>query len=108
MRYDDEPARLAIDPVGCGCTECLIGEYVPLECATADDVTALLTGQIADHSESTWFVSSEPAGRLRVFNATTGAVWVIDAPAQVMLHENGTAMRNSAADLVAGWRTQRP
>ncbi|WP_067830322.1 hypothetical protein [Actinomadura kijaniata] len=42
----------AIDPVGCGCTECLTGEYRPLDRATADEIVALLTGKLANNLHS--------------------------------------------------------
>jgi hypothetical protein len=35
-----------IDPYGCGCTECLTGEYVPLEQATDEQVVAMILGEI--------------------------------------------------------------
>ena len=45
------PRLIAIDPIGCGCTECLTGEYVPLEMATADQMRAMLMGTVRDHTE---------------------------------------------------------
>lgn len=37
----------AIDPPGCGCTECMVGEYIPLDSYYLNDVLeAALTGQI--------------------------------------------------------------
>lgn len=38
---------LAIDPSGCGCTECLTGEYVPLDSATNEQIRLMLAGEIA-------------------------------------------------------------
>jgi hypothetical protein len=35
-----------IDPVGCGCTECIVGEYVPLDRATGDQVFKLIKGKL--------------------------------------------------------------
>jgi hypothetical protein len=43
-------ALLAIDPWDCGCTECLIGEYKPLACATDDDIADLLAGRLRDNT----------------------------------------------------------
>jgi hypothetical protein len=43
-----------IDPYGCGCTECLTGEYVPLNRATAEQVFALLAGDISDATGETF------------------------------------------------------
>lgn len=43
------PKVIAIDPPGCGCTECIIGEYVPLESANDQQVLGLLTGRIDSH-----------------------------------------------------------
>jgi len=40
----------AIDPPGCGCTECLIGEYVPLDEATAFHVRLMLRGMMHDNT----------------------------------------------------------
>jgi hypothetical protein len=39
---------IQIDPAGCGCTECLTGEYVPLDRATDAQVFALLRGELSD------------------------------------------------------------
>ena len=44
---------LAIDPEGCGCTECIIGEYVPLEQVTSTEVARLLLGTIGNHTHLT-------------------------------------------------------
>ena len=48
------PDILAVDPTGCGCTECIIGEYVPQEIweekATAADLAAVLTGEVSNHT----------------------------------------------------------
>jgi hypothetical protein len=44
------PRVTAIDPIGCGCTECLTGEYVPLEEATDEQVRRMVNGVIRDHT----------------------------------------------------------
>ena len=48
------PKALAVDPSGCGCTECLIGEYVPSETwfalATPEDVKALLDSEVGNNT----------------------------------------------------------
>ncbi|GAB3251811.1 hypothetical protein [Kineosporia babensis] len=38
---------IAIDPRGCGCTECITGEYVPLNQATDEQIRLMLAGEIA-------------------------------------------------------------
>lgn len=44
----DAPAEgpIAIDPPGCGCTECITGEYVPLDYATDQQIADLIRGEI--------------------------------------------------------------
>lgn len=39
---------IQIDPYECGCTECLIGMYVPLEMATYKQLKKMLKGKIND------------------------------------------------------------
>lgn len=41
-----EPVQ--IDPPGCGCTECLTGEYVPLDQASKEQVAAMLAGKLSN------------------------------------------------------------
>ena len=52
----------AIDPVGCGCTECLTGEYVPLDRATREQVRAMLKGKIQDNTRERWVRKVEVTG----------------------------------------------
>lgn len=40
----------AIDPRGCGCTECLTGEYVPLDRADDIDLLGLLLGHFTNNT----------------------------------------------------------
>ena len=47
----EENWPIAIDPPGCGCTECMIGQYVPLDQATGQQVLALLAGKLHDHTD---------------------------------------------------------
>ena len=53
------PDAVAVDPRNCGCTECLIGEYVNLgdweDRATAADVAAVLSGEVSNHTYSSLF-----------------------------------------------------
>lgn len=53
---------IAIDPPGCGCTECLTGEYVPLDQATDDQLQAMLQGKVANNTGYVWV--SDPARKL--------------------------------------------
>ncbi|MFJ5951364.1 hypothetical protein [Streptomyces noursei] len=41
---------IAVDPPGCGCTECIIGQYVPLDRATPEDIAAMLNGRLFNHT----------------------------------------------------------
>lgn len=52
----------AIDPPGCSCTECIIGEYVPLDQATAENVRALFAGELRDNTETRWDIDQRHDG----------------------------------------------
>ena len=60
-----------IDPVGCGCTECIVGEYVPLDQATDEQVAAMLRGELSDATGERFDVSvivtAEYSGRTWTF-----------------------------------------
>lgn len=43
---------IAVDPWDCGCTECIIGEYVPLRMATDDQIADLLAGRLRNNLNS--------------------------------------------------------
>lgn len=47
------PRLLAVDPVGCGCTECGRGEYVPLDFASIDQIELMLLGVLGDNTSAT-------------------------------------------------------
>jgi hypothetical protein len=47
---------IAIDPPGCGCTGCIVGDYVPLERAGARDVLRMLQGHLRNHTEQLFWV----------------------------------------------------
>ena len=40
----------AIDPPGCGCTECITGVYQPLDQATDTELVAMILGEIENHT----------------------------------------------------------
>lgn len=48
----DMPWPIAIDPYGCACTECLTGQYVPLEQATDAQLASMLRGEIYDNTNT--------------------------------------------------------
>lgn len=45
---------IALDPPGCGCTECLTGEYVPLDRATDEQFRLMITGKITNNTGYVW------------------------------------------------------
>lgn len=45
-----DPRLLAIDPEGCGCTECLIGEYLPMEHMEGKHVLAMSLGLLVNNT----------------------------------------------------------
>lgn len=53
---------IAIDPAGCGCTECFIGEYRPADQATSDEIQALFLGLLRDHTSQYWDVTQNDDG----------------------------------------------
>lgn len=40
----------AIDPYDCGCTECIVGEYVPLRNATREQKWRLVKGELRNNT----------------------------------------------------------
>ncbi|GAB2858375.1 hypothetical protein GCM10022221_67350 [Actinocorallia aurea] len=61
-------ALIALDPPGCGCTECLTGEYKRIDHADASEVLAMLRGRLGDNTGLTFRVSLTLE-----FSARTGA-----------------------------------
>lgn len=41
---------MAVDPANCGCTECLTGQYMPLDQAEAQHIADMLAGNIANNT----------------------------------------------------------
>lgn len=92
---------LAIDPRGCGCTECLTGEYVPIDEADAEQIRQLMLGRIADHSNSTWTATSVGRDELLV-RSSRGYSWTIEdwGYAEPVIDGDGLPRWTSAADLM--------
>lgn len=64
------PKPIAVDPPGCGCTECLTGEYIPLDQATEEQVRALAKGKLANHTDTGRLVK-----RIVIEDAWTGRIY---------------------------------
>lgn len=41
---------LAIDPPGCGCTECILGEYIPIDQADERHIVDMLRGRTQNNT----------------------------------------------------------
>lgn len=59
---------IQVDPPGCGCTECITGEYVPLDLATLTQVADMIQGGLGNGT---------PWGRDQWLLVTTGTGKVI-------------------------------
>lgn len=64
-----------IDPAGCGCTECLTGEYVPLDRATPKQVRKLLAGKLADATSEVFSVEGTYPHRRFVTALNSHLTW---------------------------------
>jgi hypothetical protein len=59
----------AIDPPGCGCTECIIGEYIPLDSPYIQEVfDAILTGTISPRN-------NQNNGTLIIYRMSNGRIY---------------------------------
>lgn len=68
---------IAIDPPGCGCTECIIGEYIPLDSPYIDEVfEAVLNGEISPRN-------NQNDGTLIIYRMSNGRVYSITDPTMV-------------------------
>lgn len=52
----------AIDPEGCGCTECIIHEYYPLDEATPAMLRDMIAGYIGSNTYEEYWISFENSG----------------------------------------------
>ncbi len=52
----------AIDPEGCGCTECIIHEYYPLEDATPAMLRDMVAGYIGNNTYEEYWITFERNG----------------------------------------------
>ena len=66
------PRLLAIDPFGCGCTECLSGQYHSLDRATDEDIQALLGGVLRDNTGEHFVITERTSRHARGFDVTVG------------------------------------
>lgn len=42
---------IQIDPTGCGCTECITGQYVPLDQASSGQIDDMLEGRVGNATQ---------------------------------------------------------
>lgn len=67
----------AIDPEGCSCTGCWVGDRVPLELATAEHLAAMLHGSVADCSNSRWQVRRTDDKQVTVASSRHTICWQV-------------------------------
>lgn len=97
---------LAIDPTGCGCTDCIVGIYIPLHQANGDQIQALLLGVVNDNTGTHFDIKQTPSGTFdvqaddRTFNLNYVALpltvdnYTLDLlPAPAALHRNRLGAR---------------
>lgn len=48
---------VAVDPIGCGCTECITGLYIPLDQIDDEMLVGLLNGEMANNTSITFTVT---------------------------------------------------
>ena len=68
---------IAIDPVNCGCTECLTRQYVPLNRASEQEIIAMLNDEIGDN---TGYTKKELIDAIKKYNH-----WVYDEVADFLV-----------------------
>lgn len=73
----------AIDPPGCGCTECMIGEYRPADRATDDELQALFLGLVRDNTSGHWTITQEVGDGFDITGPVSGHVETIIVPIPV-------------------------
>lgn len=67
----------AIDPPGCGCLECIIGEYIPLDSPYIDEVfEAVLNGEITPRN-------NQNDGTLIIYRMDNGRIYSTTDPTMV-------------------------
>lgn len=67
----------AIDPPGCGCTECITGEYIPLDSPYIDEVfEAVLNGEISPRN-------NQNDGTLIIYRMSNGRTYSTTDPTMV-------------------------
>ncbi|MFD5610497.1 hypothetical protein [Kitasatospora sp. NPDC127060] len=57
--YYEKKRLIAIDPADCDCTECIVGEYVPLRSATEEQIALMLRGKLRDNTSTPLRVSAQ-------------------------------------------------
>lgn len=67
--HAEEPSSrvkvVQLDPEGCGCTECIIGEYRPLDQASDAELLACARGEISNATGAN--LDEQPDGTVRVW-----------------------------------------
>lgn len=58
---------IQIDPTGCGCTECIIGQYIQMDRATVTQIYDMLEGRLGNGTpweRSQWLTVRDGEGKI--------------------------------------------